>query len=115
MALGALESEVMGVLWQAPGALTVREVLDALNEGRSEELAYTTVMTVLTRLTAKGVLSRSRRGRGFVYMPLAEDEAGVAVQEVLNRYGDAAVAHFLNASAADPAAKERLRRLLEDG
>ncbi|WP_245996771.1 BlaI/MecI/CopY family transcriptional regulator [Streptomyces armeniacus] len=115
MVLGALESEVMGVLWQAPGALTVREVLDALNEGRSEELAYTTVMTVLTRLTTKGVLSRSRRGRGFAYTPLAEDEAGAAVQEVLNRYGDAAVAHFLHASAASPTAKERLRRLLEDG
>lgn len=113
MALGALESEVMGVLWDADDALAVREVLDALNADRSAQLAYTTVMTVLTRLTEKGVLSRSRRGRGFVYTPMAQDEAGVAVQEVLRQYGDAAVAHFVSASAADPAAKERLRRLLE--
>lgn len=103
----------MDVLWQAKEPLPVRAVLDALNQARAEQLAYTTVMTVLTRLAEKGALERTRRGRGFVYAPTAPDEAGLAVREVLRRYGDAAVAHFVQVSAADSESKERLRRLLE--
>jgi predicted transcriptional regulator len=112
--LGALEADVMRVLWAAPGPLPVRDVLDALNEDRAEGLAYTTVMTVLVRLADKGVLARTRRGRGFLYRPVVDDEAAIAVRDVLQRYGDAAVTHFVAASAADPSAKERLRRLLEE-
>ncbi|MFD8352430.1 BlaI/MecI/CopY family transcriptional regulator [Streptomyces coelicoflavus] len=113
MARGTLESDVMEALWQAGEPLPVRAVLDTLNRTRTEQLAYTTVMTVLTRLAEKGALERTRHGRGFLYTPVAEDEAGLAVREVLRRYGDAAVAHFVSASAADPQAKERLRRLLD--
>ncbi|MGW7525914.1 BlaI/MecI/CopY family transcriptional regulator [Streptomyces sp. NPDC054783] len=114
MVLGRLEADVMRVMWDAPGPRTVREVLDALNRHRADPLAYTTVMTVLARLADKGVLSRTRQGRGFAYEPLVADEAGIAVREVLLRYGDAAVSHFVAASTADPDAKERLRRLLEE-
>nr|WP_282961513.1 BlaI/MecI/CopY family transcriptional regulator [Streptomyces montanisoli] len=113
MTRGTLEGQVMDVLWQANEPLPVRTVLDALNRTRENELAYTTVMTVLSRLTGKGALKRIRRGRGFVYAPVADDEAGLAVQDVLRRYGDAAFAHFVTASAADPEAKKRLRRLLD--
>ncbi|MFF4520013.1 BlaI/MecI/CopY family transcriptional regulator [Streptomyces bluensis] len=113
MARGTLESDVMDVLWRAKRPLPVRAVLDPLNSTRPEQLAYTTVMTVLSRLADKGVLERTRHGRGFVYAPTAEDEAGLAVREVLRRYGDAAVAHFVSVPATDPKAKERLRRLLE--
>ncbi|GGZ98874.1 BlaI/MecI/CopY family transcriptional regulator [Streptomyces bluensis] len=50
MARGTLESDVMDVLWRAKRPLPVRAVLDALNSTRPEQLAYTTVMTVLSRL-----------------------------------------------------------------
>lgn len=113
MTLGPLESEVMAALWRAEAAMTVRDTLEAVNQDRSEELAYTTVMTVLSRLADKGILVRERRGRGFVYSTVAGDEAEIAVREVLRRFGDAAVVHFVNASAAEPEAKRRLRRLLE--
>ncbi|WP_245797649.1 BlaI/MecI/CopY family transcriptional regulator [Mangrovactinospora gilvigrisea] len=116
MALGALESDVMRVLWTGDTPLTVREVLVRLNAARGgEPLAYTTVMTVLVRLAAKGAVERTRRGRGFVYAPLTTDEAGIAVADVLRRYGGAAVAHFLAAvETADPDARRRLRRLLDE-
>jgi predicted transcriptional regulator len=114
MPLGPLETEVMQVLWDAAQPLSVRDVLDVLNRDRAERLAYTTVMTVLARLADKGVLVRTRQGRGFVYEPVAQDEAGLAVRDVLRRYGDAAVAHFVAASVVDPDAKARLRRLLEE-
>lgn len=115
MALGALENEIMRVLWARDRPLAVRDVLEAVNADRvTEPLAYTTVMTVLNRLVGKDVLERTRQGRGYLYRSLARDEAGVAVQEVLRRYGDAAVAHFLDSAAADPDARRRLRRLLDD-
>ncbi len=53
--LTRLESEVMRAVWGAePNAVRARDVLDALNAGRREPLAYTTVQTMLTILREKG-------------------------------------------------------------
>jgi predicted transcriptional regulator len=57
-ALGPLEAEVMAVLWNAEAPVPVREVVHRLNTGRAAPLAYTTVMTVLSRLAGKGILVR---------------------------------------------------------
>ena len=48
--LGRLEAEVMAVLWRSDVPLLVRQVAAALNSDRAEPLAYTTVMTVMSRL-----------------------------------------------------------------
>lgn len=118
MALGSLETEVMQTLWRAGRPLTVQETLDALNRERSPALAYTTVLTVLSRLTGKGALSRSVKGRGHAYVPAVPDEAALAVRDVLRRYGDQAVAHFMAhvmaRAGADPALRDRLLALLEN-
>jgi predicted transcriptional regulator len=111
--LGPLEAEVMGVLWSADAPLNVREVLAALNAGRSVPLAYTTVMTVMSRLARKGVLARSRSGRQFAYAPLAADTAEIAVRGVLEEFGDAALARFVERVEMDPGLRERLQRLME--
>ncbi|MDW6063902.1 BlaI/MecI/CopY family transcriptional regulator [Streptomyces sp. FXJ1.4098] len=63
VALGSLEGEVMRACWDAQVSLTVREALDRLNADRPRPLAYTTVMTVMSRLAEKGVLHREPRGR----------------------------------------------------
>ena len=115
MALGSLEAQVMDVLWAAAGPLTVREALAALNEGRTPPLAYTTALTVMQRLAAKGALTRTIRGRGHAYAPAVADEAALAVRDVLHAYGDAAVTHFMGQAAADPALRERLRDLIDAG
>ncbi|TMK97155.1 MAG: BlaI/MecI/CopY family transcriptional regulator, partial [Actinobacteria bacterium] len=47
---GPLEAEVMDAVWAARAPVTVRKVMGHLNEGRAEPLAYTTVMTVMSRL-----------------------------------------------------------------
>ncbi|GAA4053861.1 BlaI/MecI/CopY family transcriptional regulator [Nonomuraea soli] len=111
--LGPLEAEIMRVLWAADGALTVRQVLGALNSGREPTLAYTTVMTVMSRLADKGILSREPLGRGFAYQAALPDAAAIAVRNVLRDFGDAAIARFVDQVDADPSARERLRRLLE--
>ena len=111
--LGPLEAEVMGVRWRTGRPLPVREVAAALNAGRTAALAYTTVMTVMSRLAGKGILARSRAGRRFVYTPVAADAAEIAVRGVLEEFGDAALARFVQRAELDPALRERLRRLTE--
>lgn len=103
----------MGVLWRCGAPVPVRAVVAALNEGRDAPLAYTTVMTVMSRLAAKGILARSRAGRGFAYTPVAADTAEIAVRGVLDEFGDAALARFVERVELDPGLRRRLRRLME--
>jgi predicted transcriptional regulator len=74
--LGTLERQVMDVVWEGE-SLTVRDVHAKL----ARTVAYTTVMTTLDRLYKKGLLSRAREGRAFLYAAActrAELEAAVA-------------------------------------
>lgn len=63
--LSAAELEVLRVLWDA-GPSTVRQVLEALRE-RGKDWAYTTVLTFLTRMEQKGVVSSDKTGMAYVY------------------------------------------------
>ena len=110
--LGPLEAEIMQLVWAARGPVSVREILDELNQERSEKLAYTTAMTVMARLAEKGALTRVREGRGYRYEPVAGDEAGLAVRGVIDQFGDAAVAHFVEEARGDPKTLKRLQKLL---
>jgi predicted transcriptional regulator len=104
----------MKALWAAGAPLSVRDVLDRLNRGERRPLAYTTVMTVMSRLAEKGILERARDGKGYRYRAVVPDAAGVAVREVVRDFGEAAVAQFVDEARADPKLLRRLRRLLED-
>lgn len=112
--LGPLEAEVMKIIWKSGGPITVRELLYKLNKARKPELAYTTAMTVMSRLVDKGALTRRREGRGYVYEAAVDDTAGIAVRQVVREFGDEAVAHFIEEARADPKALRRLRRLLAE-
>jgi len=63
----------MEVVWRE-GEANVREVLDALNGQGAKQRAYTTVMTIMRRLDAKGLLDRRRRGRADIYAPCLSRE-----------------------------------------
>jgi predicted transcriptional regulator len=110
--LGPLGAEVMGVLWSVRGPVTVRAVLDRLNQGRAEPLAYTTVMTVLARLADRRAARRMTAGRGYVYEAAVVDAAELAVRDVIRDHGAAAVAHFVAQARTDPQLLDRLERLL---
>ena len=77
-----LESAVMNAVWAADHPVSVREVLDSLNQGRSEPLAYTTVMTVMNRLTKKRALIRSGSPRRYAYEAAGDDAAPTAERRV---------------------------------
>ncbi|MFC5802984.1 BlaI/MecI/CopY family transcriptional regulator [Streptomyces formicae] len=63
--LGELEDAVMTRIWQWNRPVTVREVLEDLQQGRS--IAYTTVMTVMDNLHQKGWVRREVEGRAYRY------------------------------------------------
>lgn len=65
---GMLENEVLAALGAAGRPLTPGEVLAELDD----DLAYTTVLTTLSRLHAKGALDRQRSGRAYAYAIAAD-------------------------------------------
>ncbi len=100
-------------MWRPEGG-TVRDVVDALGH----QPAYTTIMTIMNNLASKGLLTRVPRGKAhFSSVALSRDallakKSGEAVEDVLARFGDLAVPHFLKAVAhLRPEELERLRQL----
>jgi predicted transcriptional regulator len=60
--LAELELDCMKVLWRYPGASVAQ-----VRAGLPRPLAYTTVMTVLDRMSAKGLVARQKNGRAYLY------------------------------------------------
>ncbi|MFD8543708.1 BlaI/MecI/CopY family transcriptional regulator [Streptomyces sp. NPDC059649] len=106
-----MEAQVLAVLHQAPGPVTAAWVRERLGG----DLAYTTVMTTLSRLHAKEAVARERSGRAYVWTPAA-DEAGLAalrMRRVLDGEPDreAVLSSFVSALSAHD---ERVLRTLLD-
>lgn len=64
------ELDVMTVLWER-GSATVAEVRERL----ADQLAYTTVLTVLRTLEEKGLVAHLQEGKAHRYLPLVERQA----------------------------------------
>jgi BlaI family penicillinase repressor len=116
--LGEGELGVMRVLWEF-GPLTVRDVMTRLHE-RGKTVAYTTVMTFLTRLEQKGVVVSDKRDTAYVYRAKLSREAVSAsrIRSLLDQLYDGAAAPMLlqlieneQFSAEELA---QLRRLIDD-
>jgi len=116
--LGDLELDVLRVVW-ARGEATVADVRSALS--RRRRLAYTTVMTVMVRLTDKGLLRRYKSGRRYLYSPaksreeLAAGLAGEVARALLADFGDLAIAQFVKeVGSINADALARLAELAKD-
>ncbi len=117
--LGPLERRIMEVLW-AKGSASAREILDALNQGAERPLAYTTVTTILVRLSEKRHVMREPRGRQFSYTAahgraeLADAAGRRDLERLIVRYGAPAVARFAeNLAGEHPDLLRRLREIAE--
>jgi predicted transcriptional regulator len=111
-AAGQLEAAVLEELQRAGAALSPGEVRERLGGA----LAYTTVVTILTRLHVKGLLSRHKSGRVYRYAPVA-DQPGLAARRmarVLDEEADreAVLARFV--SSLSDRDEELLRKMLRD-
>ena len=108
---GDLGQRILAVLQAAGRPLTPAEVHTLLDA----DLAYTTVMTVMSRLNDKDILSRQRAGRSFEYT-LLTDPARVTARRMhrilaVEPDREAALARFLDGLSTDDEAT--LRRLLD--
>ncbi len=65
--LGEAELEVLNALWDA-GPATVRQVMNRLHES-GRRVAYTTVLTFLSRLERKGFVTANKSSLAYVYRP----------------------------------------------
>ncbi|MEU8140657.1 MULTISPECIES: BlaI/MecI/CopY family transcriptional regulator [unclassified Nonomuraea] len=105
--LGNLERSVMEALWEHPEGMFAH-VLAAELPSRP---ATTTVLTVLMRLSNKGMVSRERIGRAHLYRATADKDAFVAeaMRAALNEAGDvaAAVQRFVGTVTPEVAAALR--------
>jgi predicted transcriptional regulator len=95
--LGPLEQDVMDVMWRL-GDATVRDVHDDLSARR--KIAYTTVMTTMTRLATKGLLRRDTAGLAHRYRPAVSQETylrsalGRVLTWALDRYPEPAASYL---------------------
>ncbi|MGW3270335.1 BlaI/MecI/CopY family transcriptional regulator [Streptomyces kronopolitis] len=108
---GQLEAQVLAALHRAPGPAGAGWVRERLGG----DLAYTTVMTILSRLHAKQAVTRERSGRAYLWSPAA-DEAGLAalrMRRVLDGEPDrdAVLTSFVSALSAQD--EQLLRALLD--
>ncbi len=119
--LGPLERSVLQVIWQKKRA-SVQEVLVALNSGnKQKDLAYTTVMTIMTRLVEKGVLKRTKEGRCYYYNSAEPKETFIhelarkTILSVVNRFGEEALVAFADeAKKLSSVEKQMVLKELQD-
>ncbi len=110
-----LELAILKILWQR-GPSTVRQVRDELADER--DLAYTSVMTIMTIMADKGYVRRRKAKGSYVYRPVLEQQsaARAMLSDVVNRVFDgsaaAAAVHLLESAEIDPAELHELQRLL---
>src|SRR5688572_16688240 len=106
------ELDVMAVLWDR-GAATVAQVRDLLDD----DLAYTTVLTVLRTLEAKGHVGHEPEGRAHLYFPrtVRRDAARKSVDHIIDTvFQGSADLLFTRVLADRPLPTEQLRRIRDE-
>jgi predicted transcriptional regulator len=109
------ELDVMAVLWDR-GASTVAEVQELL----ADELAYTTVLTILRTLEEKGHIAHEEEGRAYRYYPLVEraEASASAVSRLMRKLFSGSpellLTHLVSERELTKRQLEEMRRLLEE-
>lgn len=116
--LGPLETDVMETVWQL-GETTVRDVHAQLAQRR--DLAYTTIMTTMTRLAAKGLLGRDTTGLAHRYRPTvsrdqyAQSTVASVVDWLVDSFPEPAMSYFVDVidDGSDPEMLRALRTRID--
>jgi BlaI family transcriptional regulator, penicillinase repressor len=115
--LGVRELAIMKVVWRLEEA-SVREVYETLLKQRP--VAYTTVMTMMSTLEAKGFLKKRADGRAFRYRPARPEGRVITslVREFVDRVFDGAsrplLAHLVTEGRLTKEEREELKRLIDE-
>jgi predicted transcriptional regulator len=118
--LGPLETKIMQIVWREK-SITVKQVHRKLQDSPEKpDIAYTTVMTTMTRLADKGILDRRRDGLAYVYTPAVtkDDFETMMVRRVLDGlmddYEDETIDYLLDYLARnDPQRLQWMQRELQ--
>jgi predicted transcriptional regulator len=109
------EADIMQILWER-GASTVAEVRDAL----TDELAYTTVLTILRNLQAKGYVDYKPEGRAHRFFPCIQQQAARknAVKHLMGKLfkgsADLLLTQLVSEHKLDDEQVSRIRKILEE-
>lgn len=102
--LGELEQKIMNVIWASNCPLKPAQVQNAL----CCDLAYTTVMTVMKRLTDKGLLTREKKGNTYYYFgttaktDYAKNHLRKLFDSLVDSYGNVAISEFVGSLKDNP-------------
>ncbi|MBE0447716.1 MAG: BlaI/MecI/CopY family transcriptional regulator [Actinobacteria bacterium] len=116
-ALGDLEADIMELMWQRDIA-SVREIHKALKMDR--DIAYTTVMTVMSRLSNKGILQKERDGKHYLYKPAVSKEefSQTMFSSMVGGFkadlGSQALSFFVESLTEDEETLGELERLIQE-
>jgi predicted transcriptional regulator len=127
------ELEALKVLWER-GEATVREIADAINAGTSgvgesalskaarkaakDDLAYTTVLSLLQVMEQKGLVTHRRDGKAYVYVPRVERQstfrqlAGGFLEKVFDGAVDEYLVHALESKRLSDQELDQLEAML---
>ena len=109
------ELDIMAVLWETGGA-TVQEVRDTL----ADDLAYTTVLTILRTLEEKGYVTHDEEGRAHRYRPLVEKAAaeksavGRLVKKLFKGSPELLLTQLVSDKKLSSADLKRMRKLIDE-
>lgn len=116
--LGELESAVMALMW-SHGPLTVRNLHELLQ--RDRDIAYTTVMTVMSRLADKGLLRKEKDGNAYIYHTTVSREGfkaktrGKILDAMLKAFGTPVLSQFVETLGKEhPEKMDELARLVAE-
>lgn len=117
--LGALESDIMEIVWNSRNPISVRDV--TLDIQRNRKVAYTTVMTIMGRLVEKGLLKRQESGKAYIYQPVYSKDRFLTrvsrqiIKNFIASFGEAAIAHFAEEiDKLEPLKRKNLTKLLKE-
>ena len=117
--IGELEKEVMEITWQSQTPVSVKTVTQILQKKR--KIAYTTVMTIMGRLTEKGLLKCKKTGKAYTYQPAYSKDKFLTritrqiIKNFIASFGETAVAHFAQEIGnLAPQKRKVLKKLLRE-
>ncbi|MGH7242571.1 MAG: BlaI/MecI/CopY family transcriptional regulator [Phycisphaerales bacterium] len=116
--LGEAELAVMRAIWDF-GPQTVRDVMNRLHE-RGKNVAYTTVLTFLTRLEQKGVVASDKRDHAYVYrskisrQSVTQSRIKALVDQLYDGAAAPMLAQLIENERFTPDEISHLRKLIDD-
>jgi BlaI family transcriptional regulator, penicillinase repressor len=111
------ELEALKVLWDRQQA-TIREIADAMNTSGDDELAYTTVLSLLQVMEQKGLVAHRRSGKAYIYTPRVERQstfrrlASTFLEKVFDGAVDEYLVHALESKRLSDAQLTQLEAML---